>query len=135
MFNFSKFKHEVPEGDLIEDVPKENVQVPEGEVPEGEVPEGDLIEEITLNFDEDFFKKGDFVRIIYKKGSFRNMYKGYFGEIKSYFKGSGQATIALEALNSSTPIVFPIGHFIKRYFLKEKEDALKRKNAFKKEMH
>lgn len=74
--------------------------------------------------EEEIFKKGDFVIIIYKENSSLNIYKGYKGEIKTYFKGSITANVQLEACNSSQTILFPISHFIKRDFTKQNEKSI-----------
>ena len=76
------------------------------------------------NFHEELFKKGDFVKIIYKENSTLNMYKSYNGEIRTYYKGGVTASIQLEACNSAQAIVFPIDHFIKRDFNDPKEKSI-----------
>ena len=76
------------------------------------------------NFNEELFKKGDFVKIIYKENSKLNMYKSYNGEIRTYYKGGVTASIQLEACNSAQAIVFPIDHFIKRNFNDPKEKSI-----------
>lgn len=134
MFNFAKFKEEPEEPNdsclfdfsKLKEEPEEEFEDLDEEIVFEEIKKDETYQDleivnIDLNFEEDFFKKGDFVKIIYKKGSGLNVYKGYNGEIKTYFKGSGQATIMMEAINSPSPYIFPIGHFIKRDFIKEKE--------------
>lgn len=78
----------------------------------------------NINFQEELFKKGDFVKIIYKENSILNMYKAYNGEIRTYYKGAVTATIQLEACNSAQTIMFPIDHFIKRNFNDPKEKSI-----------
>lgn len=58
------------------------------------------------------FKKGDMVRIIYKKDSILNTYKGYLGEIKTYKKNTEYARVFLHGINSFNVINFPVDHFI-----------------------
>lgn len=69
--------------------------------------------EIEQNHTNQVLKRGDFVRIVYLKGSALNTYKGYNGEIKQYTRDAATAYIVLEAMNSSKSICFPIEHFIK----------------------
>jgi hypothetical protein len=80
--------------------------------------------EINMEFQEELFKKGDFVKIIYKENSKLNMYKTYNGEIRTYYKGGITASIQLEACNSAQAIIFPIDHFIKRNFNDPKEKSI-----------
>lgn len=62
------------------------------------------------------FNKGDLVRIVRLENSRLNVFKGYYGEIKSYKKGSKTASIFLEAVNSGSLTIFPINHFVKRNY-------------------
>jgi hypothetical protein len=59
-------------------------------------------------------KSGDFVKIIWQKGSPLNHYKGYYGEVKNYKKDQDHASIFLHAPSNLTILKFPLTHFIKR---------------------
>ena len=50
------------------------------------------------------------VRIIHKKDSYLNGYKGYFGEIKSCDKRKNVAKVFLHATMNYRMIQFPIDH-------------------------
>jgi hypothetical protein len=63
------------------------------------------------------FTRGDFVIIKYVENSPLNIFKGYFGEIKSYIKHNEFAMIILEATNQLNEIKFPNNHFVKRKFI------------------
>lgn len=60
----------------------------------------------------DNFKIGDVVKIVYKKNSILNSYKGYVGEIRDYKRGCDNAYIFLIAKQYKTIVNFPIDHFI-----------------------
>ena len=77
------------------------------------------------NFNEFFLRQGDFVRVFrtprkYKVDSEGNievleknirlcdLYCGYIGEIRHFFKGDSKAIVILQALNKSQKINFPI---------------------------
>ena len=63
------------------------------------------------------YRIGDMVKIIYKKNSIYNTYKGYVGEIKDYKKGFDNARLFLHAVNNKTIVTLPLDHFIKlEYF-------------------
>ena len=81
-----------------------------------DTPSNIVVEEniIENNFIELFYKKGDLVKIVYLEGSVLNYFKGYNGEIKMYTKNAEFAYLNLEALNNTTPIRFPLIHFIPR---------------------
>ena len=55
--------------------------------------------------------RGTMVKIIYKKDSNLNSYKGYFGEIKSCDKTKNIANVFLHASVQYRIIQFPIDHF------------------------
>ena len=97
----------VIEKKAVKEIVKEKVTEEEKAVKEK------VTEEIKVNFVE--YKNGDFISIVYLKGSQYNYYKGYNGEIKKYIKNGNNAHVMLEACNSNRLIQFPISHFTKRY--------------------
>ena len=72
-----------------------------------------------FNFKEYVLKNHDFVKIVKYKNSPMNIYKGYNGEIKQFFKGTQYALVALEAKNGSQFIKFNVEHLVKRDFSKD----------------
>lgn len=67
-------------------------------------------EDITLYNN---IQRGDFVKIIYLKGSPLNSYKGYIGEIRDYKKDQDSALVFLHAISSQCVVKFPLQHFYK----------------------
>lgn len=76
-------------------------------------------------FSEFFFKKGNFVRVIRTPRKYTidvhgniqtleqnvrlcDIYCGYIGEIRQFFKGNDSAMVILHAFNNMQPIKFPI---------------------------
>lgn len=81
-------------------------------------------------FSEFFFRKGNFVRIIRTPRKYTiddqgniqtlethvrlcDIYCGYIGEIRQFFKGNDSAMVILHALNHTQPIKFPIECLVK----------------------
>lgn len=81
-------------------------------------------------FNEFFFRKGNFIKVIrtprkYQvddKGNIQTLeqntrlcdiYCGYIGEIKQFFKGDDSAMVILHGLNNVQPITFPIECLVK----------------------
>lgn len=81
-------------------------------------------------FNEFFFKKGNFVKVVrtprkYEIDSLGNIhilergarlcdiYCGYIGEIKQFFKGNDSAMVVLHALNNMKPMSFPVECLVK----------------------
>ena len=89
-------------------------------------------------FNEYFFKKGNFIKVIRTPRKYQDddtqtldhsqvkscirleqhirlcdLYCGYIGEIKQFFKGDDSALVILHALNNLHPITFPIECLIK----------------------
>ena len=80
--------------------------------------------EKRLDFKEYVFKKGDFIKVIRGKHSMDDrlcgydnfggrigpcdIYAGYYGEIKEYFKGNTTAVVHLDAPNISPRVTIPI---------------------------
>ena len=81
-------------------------------------------------FNEFFFKKGNFIRVIRTPRKYQvddqgniqtlerntrlcDIYCGYIGEIKQFFKGDNSAMVILHALNNVQPIKFPIEYLVK----------------------
>jgi hypothetical protein len=81
-------------------------------------------------FSEFFFKKGNFIRVIRTPRKYSidengnietlekhtrlcDIYCGYIGEIRQYFKGNDSAMVILHALNNVQPIKFPIECLVK----------------------
>lgn len=60
-------------------------------------------------------KFGDYIQIIYNKGSIYNYYKGYIAEVKEYKNGKDDAVICLLGLPHFKTIRIPITHFVKVY--------------------
>lgn len=57
-------------------------------------------------------RKGLMVKVIYKKNSPLNYYKGYVGEVKQYKPNSEHALVILHAVNYPKLIRMPIDHFV-----------------------
>jgi hypothetical protein len=57
-------------------------------------------------------KKGMMIRVIYKKNSTLNYYKGYIGEIMSYNHRKKQAIVFLHATVNFQILHFPVDHLI-----------------------
>lgn len=83
-------------------------------------PETEVVQEIevidnndshTMELVSHSIKKGDYVRIVFKKDSPLNIYKGYTGEIRDFRKGQDFAMVMLEAIASKQIIKFDIDHF------------------------
>lgn len=60
------------------------------------------------------FKRGDLVKVVYLKDSSFNAFKGYFAEVKNYFKDSQTITVILEAENICKPRIINVDHIVKR---------------------
>jgi hypothetical protein len=92
------------------------------------------IKEITNpnhnTFSEFFFRKGNFVKVIRtprkysiddqgnieileKNTRLCDIYCGYIGEIKQFYKGNDSAMVFLHALNHTQPMKFPIECLVK----------------------
>lgn len=81
-------------------------------------------------FNEFFFRKGNFIKVIRTPRKYQvddqgniqtleqntrlcDIYCGYIGEIKQFFKGDDSAMVILHALNNVQPIKFPIECLVK----------------------
>ena len=95
-------------------IPKTKTQRKTIEINKMENKTGDEIgrnnEDITLYNN---IQRGDFVKIVYLKGSLLNSYKGYIGEIRDYKKDQDSALVLLHAISSHCVVKFPLQHFYK----------------------
>ena len=58
-------------------------------------------------------RKGDYVKVIYKKDSILNVYKNYIGEIREYKKGNDTAVVFFHCINGNNRVKISLDHLIK----------------------